>query len=142
MPTVRNRILLALVVALVPGCGGPPPIVASADVEALDIHLDAWGEEQKAAAVSTRDAGKIDALLAVLRTGGGASDHKCGDGGTITLRLRGGGETKIGILAGHDAGFYEFRVYPKTGSGYDLYRVKRGPFLEAMAGAGAVGLAQ
>jgi len=140
MPFARCPILFALATILIPGCVGTSPAVAMEDVEAIDIHLDTWGERQKAADTSTQDAGKIEGLLAVLRTAARTTDHKCGDTGTITLRLRGGAKKKIGILAGHDARYYDFRVYRGTGERYDMYRVKRAPFLEAMAGVGANGL--
>lgn len=68
MPFARCPILFALATILIPGCVGTSPAVAMEDVEAIDIHLDTWGERQKAADTSTQDAGKIEGLLAVLRT--------------------------------------------------------------------------
>ena len=46
----------------------------------------------------------------------------------------------IGILAGHDARFYELRIYGGEDNEYEIVRVKREGFLEAMAGIGLNGL--
>ena len=43
---------------------------------------------------------------------------------------------EIGILAGHDPEYYEFRVYRNGASGYDMYRVDRELFTGAIAGLG------
>src|SRR5262249_2966339 len=61
--------------------------------------------------VSNTDAAKVGALLALSSDQHQwLQDDKCGDSGQITLRLKDGGEVKIGILAGHDPRCYEFRA--------------------------------
>ena len=126
-----GRIVAALLVACLVGCAGKGPDLPAGNVETVDIRLDDWGQNQKAAKVSSTDAAKVRALLAVLRSAKPTEDHKCGDSGKLTLRQKGGGAVEIGILAGHDLRFYEFRVY--RGESYEIFRVERAPFLKAMA---------
>jgi hypothetical protein len=82
----------------------------------------------------TTDRVKIASLLAVLRGASPAKDHKCSDSRLVFLDQRDGRRVQIGTLAGHDSRYYEFRLY--RGSDYDIYRVERQPFLDAMAGLG------
>jgi hypothetical protein len=128
----------AFLVACLAGCAAKPPDLPVGSVEAVEIQLDNWGEHQKATKASSADAAKIEALLAVLRSAEATRDHKCGDSGQITLRRKGGGEVKLGILAGHDPRYYEFRFY--QGDSYGIFRVQRVPFMKAMADFGVGGL--
>ena len=132
------RVAAAFLVACLAGCTAKPPDLATGSVEAVAIQLDARAERQKAAKASSADAAKVEALLHILRSADATRDHKCGDSGQITLRRKDGGELKIGILAGHDLRYYEFRVY--QGSSYGIFRVKRVPFLKAIADFGVEGL--
>jgi hypothetical protein len=132
------RVVAAVLGVCLPGCAAKPPYLTARDVEAVEIQLENWREQQKAAKVSSTDAAKIDALLALLRSGEPTRDHKCGDSGQITLRRRDGNEVKIGILAGHDRRYYELRVY--RGSSYEVFRVERVPFLKEIGAFGVEGL--
>lgn len=127
---------VAIILILLTGCGRKPSAFEPGDVETVDARMADGGNRQHAAKTSSSDARRIDALLGVLRKGEPAADHKCVDGGHITLHEKGGGELKIGILTGHDARYYEFRVYRGKGEGYDMFRVEREPFLKAMTGLG------
>jgi len=124
-----RRVAMAFLVAFLPGCARPPDF-PTGSVESVDIELNAWGTRQKAARARSADAGKIEALLAVLRKAKLTEDHKCGDTGRLTFRRKDGSEVKFGILAGHDERYHEFRAY--KGSGYRIFRVQRAPFLKAM----------
>jgi hypothetical protein len=116
------------------GCHRQPSRFEPGTVEAVDVQLEEWG--QPVAKVSSRDEAKVQALVRVLRTGLSTGDHKCGDSGRLMLHYPNGGTQRIGILAGHDSRYYEFRVYDRSGSDYAMYYVDREPFLKAMAGLG------
>jgi hypothetical protein len=104
------------------------PEFAQGSIETVTIKLDASKR------VSTRDPEKIETLLAALRHAQATNDHKCGDSGQIVLRKKRGDEVKLGILAGHNQRYYEFRLY--RGTSYDIYRVERKPFLKGMEDLG------
>jgi hypothetical protein len=116
------------------GCRGKPIDLDTSKFEAVDIRLYDWAERQNATEVRSIDAVKIEALLAVLQSGEATKDHKCGTSGQITLHRKNGSIIKIGILAGHDPNFYEFRVF--HGERYDIFRTDRDRFLKAMADLG------
>lgn len=119
------------------GCPDKPAAFDPGAVESVDVSLmDQWGGRQKGAAASTREPHKVEALVAVLRKARPTDDHKCADSGRITLHRSEGETLEIGILAGHNSNYYEFRAYRNSDRGYDMYRIKREPFLEAMAALG------
>jgi hypothetical protein len=139
---VRHLSRLACPVILLPlaGCGKKPLTFEPGHVEAIDAYQVHVSPQQAPAKVSNSETAKIEALLAVLRTGEPAADHKCVDDMHVILHRKGGSEQKVGGLAGHDAYYYEFRVYHDKGEGYDMFRVEREPFLKAMAALGLDGL--
>jgi hypothetical protein len=104
-------------------------------VESVKVRLRDWGDQQKAAEIESSDSVLVGSLLAIFRSAQRTNDHKCGETGTITLRRKDGSETSLGILAGHDQQYYEFRAH--HGTGYDIFRVERAPFLRAMRAMGA-----
>ena len=111
------------------------PSLSAKKVEWVEIALhDQVGNKTQGAISKNRE--KITALVEVLRRGVPTSDHKCGDSGSITLEPFGYGITKLGILAGHHEPYYEFRLYTNDGRGYEMYRVERPAFLEALADLG------
>jgi hypothetical protein len=127
---------VAVSLLLFAGCANKATSFDPGNVESVDVRLDDWQDRQKGAEASTRDASKITELIAVLRKGEPATDHKCGTSGWLILHQEGGRTCRVGILAGHNPRYYEFRVYRGEGSRYDMYRVEREPFLKAMSGVG------
>jgi hypothetical protein len=108
---------------------------AAGSVDQIEIQLDDLAEHQKAEHTTSGDKGKIETLLTILRSAKPTKDHKCADSGKITLRLKKDGtKLELGILAGHDAQFYEFRAYHN--GRYDIFRVPRAPFLKAIEAFG------
>ena len=102
------------------------PTVAAEDVDSIDVYIYSTKTGQKETRVTTSNAADVESLLAVLQTARRASDHKCSDIGTITIKSRDGTESVLRILPGHNPSYYEFR--------YDgrINRVDRGTFLEAL----------
>lgn len=129
-----RRLAAVFLVAGLTSCTLKPAELSPGSVTSVEVQLDDWANRQKAGKVSTDDAVKIDALLAVLRSAEPTKDHNCGDTGQVTLRRNGGGEVKLGILAGHNGQYYEFRLY--QGDKHSINRVKRAPFLDAMKAFG------
>lgn len=126
--------VLVCLSACIAGCTAKPFNLPADDIEAIEIQLKAVPARQKAAKVSSKDKNKIKALLAVLRSAEETRDHKCGDSGQIILKRKDKGESKIGILAGHNESYYEFRVY--EAKHYRIFRTERDSFQEAMADLG------
>ena len=116
--------------------GGQPPVFHVNEIAEIEVHLSNMEDRQAAAEIATRDPVKIESVLTALAKGRMTQDHKCGASGNITLHRTDGEKVSIGILSGHHAEFYEFRVYPLNGSGYRIYRTEREPFLHAMAELG------
>jgi hypothetical protein len=117
-------------------CADRPSEFDPGEVESIDARLNDWQDRQQAAQASTDDPDKIEALVGVLRKGEPTKDHKCGDSGRLTLQGPGDRTWEVGILAGHNCRYYEFRVYRAQDRGYDIYRVEREPFVTAMAAIG------
>ncbi|MDB5349101.1 MAG: hypothetical protein JWN86_348 [Planctomycetota bacterium] len=112
----------------------PPSVPPPGKVSALDVDLQATPQGQKAIRITTTDPAKIAPLLALLRSGSPTSDHKCGDTGSLTLHTQDGATARITLLAGHDPGQYEFRVY--SDGGYTLYHVGHPAIQQAMTSLG------
>jgi hypothetical protein len=106
------------------------PAIAAEDVDSIDVHIYRTNTGQKETRVTTSNPANVESLLAVLQTARRASDHKCGDVGTITVKSQDGTESVLRILPGHDPSYYEFR--------YDgrINRVDRRKFLEALQAIG------
>jgi hypothetical protein len=134
---VRCYAWIALAIGVsITGCGGSSPALDFGNVEAITLRVDEDGDYRHPVTVESSEPGKIEALLAVFRKGELAKEHKCADSGEITLRRKGGGKQVIGVLAGHNSRYYEIRVYPTNETDWQIYRVERTPFLNAMAGFG------
>ena len=140
----RHPILVIIVVvALIPITLGVHwwfwpsiPDVSMDEVASVEVHLIAWQNDddpdnrQIEAKVATTDPDKIKALFSVLSGASRASEHKCGDSGTITIRRKDGETEELGILPGHKREFYEYRFDGR------INRVDRERFLAAMKGIG------
>jgi hypothetical protein len=113
-----------------------PPQLVDAEIVTVDLKQYSIGTTQTTDA-STGDPTKIKALTEVLRTGIPTEDHKCGNGGRMTFRFASGKKLELGILAGHDELYYEYRVYSNDHDGYSMFRVDREQFLAALANISA-----
>jgi hypothetical protein len=111
-----------------------PPALVSGEIATVDVNVFPIAD-RPAAHVSNAEQPKIEALAQVLRAGTLVEDHKCGNTGRISFRFTDGHGLEVGILAGHDGRFYEYRLYAPSG-GYSVFRVDRKPFLTAMANLG------
>ena len=78
----------------------------------------------------TSDPERIEPLAAVIRSATPGRDHKCADTGVIVLHMKDGRAVRLGTLAGHDAAFWEYRLY--SGEAYEVFRVDRGAFLRVL----------
>jgi len=109
----------------------PPGSVASVDVELKEVY-----ERQAAFSTTTTDGPKIDALAAVVRRASRVEEHRCPETGSLTFHKKDGWVVGLNLLAGHDGGYYEFRV----GQGADpgTYQVDR-PSLQRAVSAFGVG---
>jgi hypothetical protein len=107
-------------------------------VESVEIKLTSWLGRQDDDKVTSSDATKINTLLGLIRDARATSDHKCGDSGKIVLHCKDGEQIKLGILAGHDEDYYEFRAYRNDSS--DIFRVERKAFVEALRDFGVAKL--
>ncbi len=134
---LRAGLGVVIVFALFRAFAPRPPLLPKDSIESVAIALEETPNRQQPANISSTDKGKIEALAAVLRRAEPAEDHKCGDGGIITFRFKDGSETRLGILAGHDPRYYEYRAYTKRG--YSIFRVERDAFMLAM---GKLGIAR
>jgi hypothetical protein len=103
--------------------------------QTLGIQLHAE-RNQPPQTVTSTDAVKIAALVKVLRSGEPTDDHKCADSGELTLQLASGEKRSLGILPGHHAPYYEFRLRATNGRNYEMYRVDRAALLAALADFG------
>jgi hypothetical protein len=128
-----------LLVVLWARFGRPPPLRADT-VQSVEISLDDLEDRQCPAKASSQDQEKIAALVALLEQGQPTPDHKCGDSGRILFQLKDGRWIRVGILAGHDSRFYEYRRY--WDGKYEMARVDRRSFAEAVEGLGVNGLDQ
>lgn len=143
MRTIRR---LALVAVLVSAAfyfwpAKPAPLLPILQVKSLDIEIRKLdGNEFRWKSSSSTDVVRIQTLLQVMQTAKGTSDHKCGDSGRLSFQLESGPPLKIGILAGHDADYYEYRVYQANERGYDIFKVDRAEFLQAMNDLGQLDL--
>lgn len=111
-----------------------PPALVSREIATVDVNVYPLADRQ-AAHVSTAEQPKIEALAQVLRSGTLVEDHKCGDTGRISFHFTDGHALELGILAGHDDRFYEYRLYAPSGD-YSVFHVDRRPFLTAVANLG------
>jgi hypothetical protein len=141
----NNRRLTFVVVAFLLSAGAllallspdwHPLTFKASEITSIEVHLAALSDRQTAAKVITHDPTKIQVVLTEIAKGKQTRDHKCGESGNLTLHRKDGGSVDIGILSGHHAEYYEFRVFRASGSGYSIYRTERAPFLEAMATLG------
>jgi hypothetical protein len=116
------------------------PVRDAAEVESVEIKLypiEMHGPDtaQQNAEIVSVDLGKIQALLDIFETAQVASEHKCGESGSIIIHTKAGRDQTIGILPGHHAPFYEYRT------GGKIYRVDREPFMAAMKALGVTSIA-
>jgi hypothetical protein len=133
MKRKRRLLVVALAVALLV-CGwwafvrqSPVGAFDVREIHAVEVRFEPWGEERAVApGASSADPVVVAALVAVLRTGTEAEDHKCGSRGIITLQRSPGRSAELRFLAGHHPKWYEFRYAGK------LYRVPRAEFVAAM----------
>jgi hypothetical protein len=105
------------------------PPLTPADVEAIEIQIEAW-ETTPARHYRTADEAAIARFLAAIRTARPATEHMCGTLAYVSIHCKNGSVESLGILPGHDPRFYEYR-YART-----INRVERVPFLEALAAIG------
>jgi hypothetical protein len=114
------------------------PGVSADEVKAIEVHLVRFHQinesdpnnRQIEARLKTTDPAKIQALLDVFKGAERASDHKCGNSGTIRIIQKDGSVEELGILPGHDSAYYEYRY------GSRINRVEREPFLAALKAIG------
>jgi hypothetical protein len=118
----------------------PAPLLACVSAEGLDafggpfraveITIDPWREGQEPVAVTTDDPALLDGLATVLLRAEAGKDHKCRDVGTLRITAMDRTEMRLGILPGHDARYYQLRLY--SGDRYAVFRVERETFLDAI----------
>jgi hypothetical protein len=112
------------------------PTLVADEVQSIEVHLlpfpkgyDADNCQDEARVTITAPA-QIGALLDVFRTAERASEHKCPNSGTITIRTKSGDTEELGILPGHNSAYYEYRY------GNRINRVDRGRFVAALKAIG------
>lgn len=133
--------LFAIAIALAtyawwPATPPKPPALVDTEITTVDLKRFLIATDKPTSA-STGDPAKIKALAEIVKTGIPTDDHKCADGGRLSFHLAGGKTLEVGILAGHDERYYEYRVYSSEREGYSMFRVDREAFLAAMANISA-----
>ena len=110
----------------------PNPLSVSADrVRAVQVQFDPRNKDvTQPVSAASEDPAAIAALVAVVRSGRGTGDHKCGSSGTIRFSLSNGATGALEFLPGHDSEWYELRA-----NGW-AYRVPRAEFASAMRAVG------
>jgi hypothetical protein len=114
------------------------PTRNAARVESVTVELFKYSPDpghgpgwvQEPVQVTINDPAVIQPLLDVFRRASRAEEHKCPNGGTITIRRTDGGVEEVRILPGHDEGYYEYRF------GSRINKVPREPLLAALRGMG------
>lgn len=111
------------------------PMIPVSQIQVVEIYLfNQSGTPTQQ--VVTDNRSKFEPLLEVLQEGVPTSDHKCGTSGSLMLKLQDGSKLELGLLAGHDNQYYEFRLYTYDWKRYEMYRVDRAALLAALADLG------
>ncbi len=112
------------------------PTTSADEVEAIEVHLRRYehpsdpDRRQEEGHIRSTVPEQIQALLNVFKAAERASDHKCGNSGTITICKKDGSKQELAILPGHDSVHYEYRY------GGRINRIDREQFVIALKGIG------
>ena len=125
---VRSSIMAVVIVVAgavgAPVAGSPaPPALPRDGIESVEIAIGGLDGGPTRLRVTSADAQAIAALLGVLGAGEPVADHKCHDTGEIVLRRQGGGMIRLGLLGGHDEGYWQIRFY--DGAVTSLFRLEQ-----------------
>ncbi|MDH3284299.1 MAG: hypothetical protein OEQ13_06125 [Acidobacteriota bacterium] len=113
------------------GSPGSTPDLPLGEIASVEVTMQDRRDPESFETVSSTDAGEIEALAAVVRRAEISEDHKCRNEGTILFRMRDGGVVELGMLAGHEEGYYQYRYYD-SGEGYEVFRVDRNALFDAL----------
>lgn len=143
----RARMGLHVAIALgAVGCSNGPAAnkarFSEQSFESASLVLTNWDHPEKSQSIEVRDRDLLKSLLVVLDNRKSTSDHKCADAGSLILHARQGsdGDWKVGILPGHNDGFYELRIY--SDKQYEIFQVDRAAFLAAARKLGVTAIDQ
>ncbi len=121
----------------------PPDLCAPELVQSVRVTIDPNANcaqpdpNRKAIEIDTAEASRFLPLLNILSAAKPSTDHKCGDNGSILLRKRDGNAIRIGLLEGHNARSYEYRLYHNSGSkSYTVYSVDKSALFKAFVPLG------
>jgi hypothetical protein len=132
---VGVAVLIAAVGFGVFGRGDAGPLMPPGSVATVDVVLVEVFERQSAFSTTSADGPKIDALAAVVRRASLVEEHRCPESGSLTFRKKDGWVVRLDLLAGHDGGYYEFRV--GQGAEPGTYQVDRASLQRALSALGA-----
>jgi hypothetical protein len=146
-------IQLALLALLFAGCSDsvqnnqPPDLCAPELVQSVLVTIDPNANcarpdpNKKPIESDVTDISRVLPLLELLSRAKPATDHKCGDNGSILIRKRDGNAIRIGLLEGHDARSYEYRLYHDSGpKSYTVYSVDKTMLFKAFGLLGLSGI--
>lgn len=135
-----NTLLLVVWALASVAAGDRNALTALVQNEIAEVHitLEPWGSHLGFAADIAGDDPRLAPLIEVIKVAEPASDHKCANRGAIRFELSDGRTIAIGLLPGHEEGFYGFRLYgdARLDTVYSVHRVRRDTLLAVLGELG------